>query len=106
MYKLIVVTLAVVSIGLMAATPAQAGNGCCCVKAAAAPHASAAVPQQRSEAAQAPQGTRRYSYEPSLDAPTRTYYQPRSYGGGMRSRSSAPAWSLQKTDPRKYRDGR
>lgn len=74
----------------------------CHVKATLTGRASVRT-NKGSQGAQAPQATRRYSYEPSLDAPsTRRYEQPRYFGGGMRSRSSAPARSLQKTDFGKY----
>ena len=107
MYKFIAVTLAVVSVSLIAAKRADARGDCCCVRdAAPAPAAAPAAPRKADDAAQAPQTSRRYSYEPSFDEPSTRTYQPRSYSGGMRRRSSSPAWSLQKTDPGKYRAGR
>ena len=108
MYKFVAITFAVLFVSLVATAPAQArGRGCCCVHdAASTPSVTPAVPEKGRDTARAPEANRRYSYEPSLDAPSTRAYQPRSYRGGMRARSSAPAWSLQKTDDAKYRVGR
>ena len=110
MLKFMAITLAAVSIGLIAASPADArgGGSCCCVQdtTASADSHAAARPDQGGRVAQAPQSGRRYSYDPSMDAPSTRTYQPRSYGSGMRARSSAPAWALQKTNDAKYRVGR
>ena len=108
MYKFVAMAFAVLFVSLVATAPAQAGGrGCCCVHdAASTPSVTPAVPEKGRDMARAPEATRRYSYEPSMDARSTTTYQPRYYRGGMRSRSSAPAWSLQKTDDAKYRVGR
>lgn len=108
MYKLNNITGAIFSLVFVAVTPSWArGSGCCCGSMASLPTATVVAPRGGNETAFPSQRIRRYSYEPSMDtSSTGTYYQPRSFGGGMRSRSSAPPWSLQKTDPGKYRAGK
>ncbi len=93
MLKLLMITLAAVSIGAASAATASAGGGCCRThNNTSAPRSTAQAQSGTRQAQSGARTYRRYSYEPS----TRSYSAPR-----MR-RSRSPGYSLPKSDPRKY----